>query len=209
MYCFVKKRRAVISLIIISLMMVLISGCTTGTENKENSSGVPSGSSSALPNDTSSNIDTADANVKDVSADTLDGGTFTQDDLTKYDLTMVNIWTTWCGYCIQEMPDLQKLYKDMLPDNVNMISICADANDELDLAKKIIDEQNCSFKTLIPDDKLKESILNDISAFPTTIFLDSKGNLVGKPQVGVPRSTEGVAAGYLEVIKKRLELAAN
>ena len=38
--------------------------------------------------------------------------TVTQDIFADYDLTMVNVWATWCGYCVEEMPELAKL-KDM------------------------------------------------------------------------------------------------
>ena len=38
----------------------------------------------------------------------------TEEIFAPYDLTMVNIWATWCGYCVREMPELAKL-KDMLP----------------------------------------------------------------------------------------------
>lgn len=145
------------------------------------------------------------AGIDDFSVNTLDGGTFNQDDLAKYDLTMVNVWTTWCPYCIEEMPDLAKLYKD-LPANVNLVSICADANEELELAKDIVNQEKIPFKALVPDDKMKKSILKNITAYPTTIFLDSEGNVVGQPQVGAPKSKNGIAAGYLEVIKERLKL---
>ena len=29
-----------------------------------------------------------------------------------HDLTLVNIWATWCGPCIEEMPALEKIYQE-------------------------------------------------------------------------------------------------
>ena len=74
-------------------------------------------------------------NMNNFSTKTLDGDSYTQDNLSNYDITMVNIWTTWCGPCVEELPELQKLY-DMLPGNANMITICADAQEESELAKQ-------------------------------------------------------------------------
>lgn len=148
----------------------------------------------------------SDLNMNDFSAETLDGSTFTTADLAKYDLTMVNIWTTWCTFCVEEMPDMQKLYSEMLPDNVNLITICGDANDETELARETIEQLKCTFKTLIPDEKIQESILKEIQAFPTTIFVDSKGNIVGEPQVGEPSHDGNIADGYLKLINERLEM---
>lgn len=152
---------------------------------------------------------TDDINMNDFSTETLDGSTFTNDDLAQYDLTVVNIWTTWCTYCIDEMPDLQKLYSDMLPDNVNLITICSDANEEPELSKKIMERLECTFKTLVPDEKLQNSLLNEVQAFPTTIFVDSEGNIVGEPQMGAPSADGEIADAYLRLINERLSMVVN
>ena len=59
----------------------------------------------------SSNSDSKDSNgpkasLKNFETTTLDGEKFTQDNLKDYDLTVVNVWSTICGYCIDEMPAL-------------------------------------------------------------------------------------------------------
>ncbi|MDR3119884.1 MAG: TlpA family protein disulfide reductase [Clostridiales bacterium] len=151
----------------------------------------------------------SNVNMNEFNAKTLDGGTFTNEDLAKYDLTMVNVWTTWCSYCVKEMPDLEKLFTGMLPENVNLISICGDANEEPELAKEMMEKLNLTFKALIPDEKLKESLLKEITSFPSTFFVDSKGNVVGKMQLGAPSSGGDVAEGYLKIIQERLNMEAS
>ena len=47
---------------------------------------------------------------------TLAGESFSQDNFAPYDLTMVNIWSTTCGFCIDEMPALESLSQS-LPEN--------------------------------------------------------------------------------------------
>lgn len=140
--------------------------------------------------------------MTEFSAATLDGGTFTQDDLADYDLTMVNVWTTWCGYCVTEMPELQKLY-EALPDNVNLISVCCDADTDSDTALLIMKDNGCAFAALIPDDALNSSLVSRVSGFPTTFFVDSEGNMVGAAQVGVP-SLNNAAEAYMTLINDRL-----
>lgn len=147
-----------------------------------------------------------DMNMKDFNAKTLDGDAFTQEDLAKYDLTAVNIWTTWCGSCIDEMPEWQRLYTEMLPDNVNFITICADGDEMPAVAKDTMEKQGCTFKALIADQKLVDSLLTDVQAFPTTIFVDKEGNIVGESQVGTPSEDGDIAAGYLKIINERLAL---
>ena len=147
------------------------------------------------------------SNMKDFNAKTLDGGIFSQEDLKKYDLTMVNIWTTWCSSCVEEMSELQALY-EKLPENMNMISICPNADTETELAKEILSKNGCKFPTLIPDEKLQESLIDYVDAYPTTVFIDSEGNIIGDAQIGAPsQNKEGIADAYLELMNKRLEMS--
>ena len=116
---------------------------------------------------------------------------------------MVNIWTTWCGYCIDEMQELQEVY-DNLPERVNMVTICVDGDSEASTAEDILEENGCNFQVLVPDEKLNGSLLNQISAYPTTAFVDSEGNLVGDLQVGVAQGGDTTADAYLGLIDDRL-----
>ena len=134
----------------------------------------------------------------------------TEEIFSGYDLTMVNIWATWCGYCVQEMPELAKL-KDMLPENVNLITICDDATTETELAYSILQQTGATnFQTLMGTQEIYDQFLYQVYAFPTTYFLDSQGNPVGEPIVGVPDLQDAAGAYYgvtMEVLA-RLEDAA-
>ena len=60
-------------------------------------------------------------------AGTLDGGTFTQDDIMDKDVTVINFWALSCGPCIVEMPDLAE-FAGALPDNVQLVTVCLDGD---------------------------------------------------------------------------------
>ena len=115
----------------------------------------------------------------------MEGNTVTQDIFADYDLTMVNIWATWCGYCIDEMPEFNEI-KDRLPENANLITIGTDAHIEMDLALEILASVNANFQTLILTQEMVDQLVGQVYAFPTTFFLDSEGKVVGEPIVGVP-----------------------
>ncbi len=143
------------------------------------------------------------SNMNDFNAKTLNGENFTSEDLKKHDLTMVNIWYTGCKPCVDKMPDTQELYSK-LPKNVNMVSVCADGNENTDLAKKIITDSGVKYPALIPDEKLNESLLKNVSVFPTTIFVDKDGNMVGDVMEGAPASN--YVDLYLDEVNRRLEM---
>lgn len=133
---------------------------------------------------------------------TIDGKKIDSSIFEDYELTMVNIWATFCGPCIAEMPDIQNLYDEVKNKNINVVGIISDIPDDEneELAKQILDKKDVKFANIVPDEKLNKGILKDISGVPTTIFVDSEGNMVGEPIVG-SRSKEE----YKKKIEKILE----
>ena len=144
-----------------------------------------------------SGIDLSDFEVTD-----LNGNTVTQDIFKDYDITMINIWATWCGPCRNELPAIQAAY-EKLPENANIISICQDAAEETDVANAIINKTGIAFPVLIPNEQMNESVLSNVSAFPTTIFVDNEGHMIGKPQIGVPSGGD-VTQLYLNLINSAM-----
>lgn len=127
---------------------------------------------------------------------TIDGRTVTSEECFRdYQLTMINIWGTFCGPCIDEMPELAKLYDD-LPAGVNLITICTDAGDSdknLEFAQQVVKKSEGNFHTLIPDAVLKRALTDRVTSFPTTIFVDSEGKIVGERYWG-SQDAEGYRA---------------
>lgn len=117
----------------------------------------------------------------------LDGNPVKSSDIFgSHTLTMVNIWGTYCGPCIEEMPDLEELSKKLADKNCAIIGVVWDVSDlndrEMTAAKEIISDSGVTYPNLIPWDSLDEDLP---SAFiPTTYFIDQSGHVVGEPAVG-------------------------
>jgi thiol-disulfide isomerase/thioredoxin len=139
-----------------------------------------------------------EGSLSEFTAQTTDEKDVNQEIFKKYDITMVNVWTTWCGYCVEEMKDIQTLYKK-IPDNVNIISVCVDGDSEKEIVEEIIKDKGMEFLTIRGNDELKDTFYKYVEAYPTTVFVDQNGNIVGKEQVGVPEN------GYGELINDALE----
>jgi thiol-disulfide isomerase/thioredoxin len=150
--------------------------------------------------------DSFGGSLESFTAEDMDGNEVTESIFADYDITMVNIWTTWCSYCIEEMPYLQELYTQ-LPENANLITVCGDALTEPDLAREILTDSGAEFTTIAANDEVESVFLNYVTGFPTTVFLDSKGKPVGETITGAPRGD--VAAAYLEEIEARLALVGD
>ena len=103
------------------------------------------------------------------------------------DLTVLNVWGTFCGPCIQEMPELGE-WQRSLPDNVQIIGLVADVAgkedaDHIELANTILDKTNAHFANIIPNNDFAD-LLSGVVGVPTTFFINKEGKIVGKPIVG-------------------------
>ncbi|MBU5486102.1 TlpA family protein disulfide reductase [Clostridium sp. MSJ-11] len=133
---------------------------------------------------------------------TLDGKEIDSSIFKDSKLTMVNIWATYCSPCIAEMPDIEKLYEEVKDENINVIGLVSDTPDvdNEELAKKILSKKGVTFANIIPDEKIMNNILNDVSGVPTTFFVDSEGNIIGEFVVGSKNKDE-----YMKEIQDRLK----
>ena len=125
----------------------------------------------------------------------------------KYELTLVNIWSTGCNPCIEEMPSLQEL-SEALPSNINFISVCLDTDKEFDLAAAILESAGATFTTL-QGDQLATGVLKNVSATPTTLFINSAGNQVGEAILGAMASLDKFVEQSMEIINERLAMMGN
>ena len=132
----------------------------------------------------------------------LAGNVVTQDIFKSKKVTVVNIWGTFCPPCIGEMPELGK-WAGQMPADAQIIGIVCDARDKndketIDEAKKITANANAKFVNIVPDEGIM-SYLDGVDAVPTTIFVDSDGNIIGETVVGAD------VAKYKELLKRYLK----
>lgn len=122
----------------------------------------------------------------------IDGKTYTEDVFRDYDLTLVNVFTTWCSPCVKEIPELEKLYQELKDSGVGVVGVVldtvdADGNQDEDTVKKaeiLQQKTGASYPFFIPDEGMMNSRLNGINAFPETFFVDKNGNIVGETYSG-------------------------
>lgn len=138
--------------------------------------------------------------------DLVSGEVIDQNLLKKYELTMVNVWTTTCGYCIQEMPALAELADEYESKGVRILGFVGDVinsdgslNDaQMKTAQDIVKSTGAVYPHMVPSMDLF-GILNQISAVPTTFFVDSEGRQVGYAYSGAQDKN-----GWIDIIEKML-----
>ena len=99
--------------------------------------------------------------------------------------TMVNIWTSWCTFCVEEMPELEKMNAEFAEENCGIIGVMMDGDEEeaLEEGKRIAEETGVTYPLLIPTEDMKGQLI--ATAYPTTVFADSEGVVASEPIKGM------------------------
>ncbi len=115
------------------------------------------------------------------------GTTFSLSDF-RGKVVMLNFWTTWCGYCVEELPSIQELYDKWPYDEVVLLTIVK--GEDLDTLTTFMQDGGYSFPVVM-DEEQKVSTQYGVSAIPTTFFIDEEGIIQAK-KVGYFHSTEDI-----------------
>lgn len=185
---FVQKRKNILRyaqkigggiLVVIGVFLVLGLGDFSQSGTGEAQGAASGSSSSSLENSSQEPWNMYGFTLKDQSGNTHS--------LSDYQgkIVVLNFWTTWCGYCKQEMPDLEELYEEYGKNSgdVVILGVASPTSQEYpnnaDISKqgiqKFLSEKGYTFPVVFDENGLVlESYL--VESFPTTYIIgrDSK-----------------------------------
>lgn len=88
--------------------------------------------------------------------------------------TLVNLWATWCGYCMPELPIVQKMYEDLGErDDIQVISLNLDENPGV--IEPFMEENGYTFPVL-PATAFVEKLIPLLS-LPRNWIVDPQGRI--------------------------------
>lgn len=118
-------------------------------------------------------------------AETINGEEVSEEIFGEKKLTMVNIWGTFCGPCIREMPDLGELNREYADKGFQIIGIISDVSKASDeTALDVIETTKADYTHIIAAGDIQSGILSQVQGVPTTIFVDENGMQVGEVYFG-------------------------
>ena len=103
--------------------------------------------------------------------------------------TVVNFWFNGCSPCVGELPALQKLHDSLKEKGGAVVGINVETLDEnedtIAAAKEIMKKQGASYQNIYFDsDSEAGKLALSVMTFPTSVLIDSEGNIVGDVIVG-------------------------
>ena len=106
-------------------------------------------------------------------------------------VTMINLWGTYCGPCIGEMPELEKMNQEFNSKGGGIVGVVVDVpagNDKyLGNAQTIVKEAGVTYPVIRAWEGYDEVL--EHQGVPATFFVDSKGKLIGEPVLGAQITT--------------------
>ncbi|MEO0473828.1 MAG: redoxin domain-containing protein [Bacteroidota bacterium] len=99
------------------------------------------------------------------------------------ELLMVNVWASWCGPCVLELPDLAKVYRMYQGRDFRFVSISADKAKNMKAAQKCLEKAHLPAENYVFDGEDKYQLIETVDpnwtgALPYTILIEPGGKIV-------------------------------
>lgn len=115
----------------------------------------------------------------DFNYENFDGGSISLHEL-RGKLLYIDVWATWCGPCIKEMPALKELVKEYAKKDIEFVSISIDGKNDYDKWKKMVPEKNVGGIQLYDAEGLDSDFMKafSVSLIPRFMMIDSEGKII-------------------------------
>lgn len=116
--------------------------------------------------------DSSSSEAPDVTLNLVDG---TQKQLSESrgHVVILSFWATWCPYCIEEMPDIQKITENY----EGVEAILVNCGEDAQSVKDFMAENSYDFTWALDEDYAVQSAY-PTSGIPYTLVIDAEGNVV-------------------------------
>lgn len=89
-------------------------------------------------------------------------------------VVVLDFWATWCGPCVQAMPHLAQLNKDMAGKGVQIYAV--NLKESIEQVKKFLETEKIAIPVLMDNDA-KVAELYKVSGIPQTVVIGKDGNV--------------------------------
>jgi thiol-disulfide isomerase/thioredoxin len=114
-------------------------------------------------------------------------------------VVLLNIWATWCGPCVEEMPSMQRLQQKMAGTDFHIVAVSVDEQDST-VVRKFAQKLGVTFEILHNQDGSIQQIYQT-SGVPENFLIDRDGTIM-KHVIG---AAQWDSPGQQEFIRRLLD----
>ena len=134
-------------------------------------------------------------------AATLDSGsTLRTFDDYRGKVVLLNVWATWCGPCIVEMPTIQRLHEEFAGTDLEIVAVSVDAPDTENAIRAFVKEYGLTFDILHdPENDITRAY--QVTGYPAT-FVIGRDGVIRKKVIG---AADWSSVGNRALVRQLLE----
>lgn len=136
---------------------------------------------------------------KPFEAETSDGIIITNSAF-KGKVVLLNIWATWCGFCIKEMPDINVLATHFPTDKFKVLAVSVDNQEDKPKFEEFVRDHSYKFTYVFDPDQ--KNFYDYSSAIPCTWLIGKDGRVMAKVDGAIKWSDEK----YITLIQTLIDL---
>jgi peroxiredoxin len=110
-------------------------------------------------------------------------------------VVLVNIWATWCAPCRQEMPKLDRLYRERKDQGFVVFGL---SDESIELQRRFAEQAGVSYPLITTSGQVPD-LYRDIAKYPAIFLIDRQGRLQPAPGPDAPfERVEAAVDGLLK-----------
>lgn len=179
-------KRKVIAGMVMAALSVTLAACGGNEQETEVQTEAAAESQTGNETEASTEVEGGEAVFGAFTSQTLDGQQVDESIFAEADLTMVNIWGTFCGPCINEMPDLGEISREYAEKGLQIVGMLSDvvlppdgSEPDTSTALEIVEETSADYTHILLSEDLYYGYMGEVQVVPTTVFVDQNGEEVG------------------------------
>ena len=110
----------------------------------------------------------------------------------------INFWATWCPPCIQEMPSINTLKKQL--NKKDILFLMVDVDDNYKKSSKFMEKNKYDLPVYTAVSSVPQEFLS--GSIPTTVIIDKEGKVVGRHEGGADYMNPEILKFFKELTSK-------
>ena len=113
----------------------------------------------------------------DFTITTDSGQTITARDFAGGKLLLLNFWATWCDTCVEEIPDLNQMARDLAPKGLVVLGVSVDKDEQI--YRSFLTRSPLAYQTA-RDPEEKINLKYGTIQYPESYLIDRNGKVIEK-----------------------------